>query len=126
MDHFETGRQGESIACEFLRRKGFRVISRNFRKAYGEIDIIALKDGGYRFVEVKTVTREMGESGSRVTSGYRPEEMAHEIKLRKVSKVADTYMESHDLDNDYQIDVVTVVLIPREKRAYCRLYEQVL
>lgn len=50
-----TGALGEEIAARFLERKGFRVAERNYRKPWGEIDIIAEKAGIVRFIEVKAV-----------------------------------------------------------------------
>ena len=52
-----VGQIGEDIACQFLERKGFKVLERNYRKPWGEIDIIAEKDGIVRFVEVKAFSR---------------------------------------------------------------------
>ena len=51
----EIGRIGEQIAAEFLESKGFKVLERNYRKPWGEIDIIAEKDKTVRFVEGKGV-----------------------------------------------------------------------
>ena len=48
-----TGALGEELARQFLARKGFHIITMNYRKPYGEIDIIAEKSGVVRFVEVK-------------------------------------------------------------------------
>ncbi len=45
---------GENAAAEFLKKKGYVILERNFRKGYGEIDIIAVKKGTLVFVEVKT------------------------------------------------------------------------
>ena len=39
----EVGRVGEDIAAQFLERKGFKILARNYRKPWGEIDIIAEK-----------------------------------------------------------------------------------
>ena len=55
----ETGDIGEKIAGLFLKSKGFTVIGTNYRKPWGEIDIIVRKKGKIHFIEVKTVkTRE--------------------------------------------------------------------
>lgn len=55
MDNRETGSRGESAACEYLARKGYLIENRNFRRTYGEIDIVAMAPDGCRvFVEVKT------------------------------------------------------------------------
>lgn len=45
---------GEDAACTFLQRKQYQIIERNFRKGYGEIDIIALHNNVLVFIEVKT------------------------------------------------------------------------
>lgn len=55
MDKQEIGYFGESAACEYLSKKGYLIENRNFRRTYGEIDIVALdRDGCRVFVEVKT------------------------------------------------------------------------
>jgi len=121
-----TGTIGENIARQFLERKGFSIIEMNYRKTYGEIDIIAEKEGTVRFVEVKSVTREPSADISRVTDSYRPEELAHESKLHKVARTAQAYMAARGDVRDYQVDVVGVILDPINKQARCRLFEQVL
>ena len=117
---------GESIATQYLERKGFRIIERNFRKPYGEIDIIAEFGNVVRFVEVKTVSRESLPDVSREMEDYRPEEMVHESKLRKVARTAELYMNNLSDMRDYQIDVVGVFLDQTTRKARCRLFEQVL
>jgi len=52
----KTGDLGESIACRFLINKGFSIVERNYLKKWGEIDIIAKKDGKAHFIEVKSVS----------------------------------------------------------------------
>ncbi len=51
------GRRGEDLACEFLKKNGYRIVERNFRCKIGEVDIIALGEGCICFVEVKARTR---------------------------------------------------------------------
>ena len=124
-----VGRLGEDLAGEFLERKGYRVIARNYRKPWGEIDIIAEKDGGVRFVEVKAVTRE--PSGEPAGDGSRemdriPEELVGRRKLEKLARTAELYMESMKDKREYQIDVVGVILDMGARKARCRLFEQVL
>jgi len=48
------GRQGETLAAGFLEEKGYRILARNFRSRFGEVDIIAQKDETVVFVEVKS------------------------------------------------------------------------
>ena len=113
-----TGKGGEEVACQFLARKGYKVIERNYRRKWGEIDIIAIKNNTVRFVEVKAVSRE--------SEAYRPEELLHVTKLRKVARTAALYMASHKDEREYQVDAVTVVMNQETHMARCRLFEQVL
>jgi putative endonuclease len=122
----EAGRIGEQVAADFLVRKGFKIIERNYRKPWGEIDIIAEKGGMVRFVEVKTLSRIGLTYVSRENNSYRPEEQAHTWKLRKVSRTAEIYMNSRNDPREYQIDVIGVYLNMTTRRASCRLFEQVL
>ncbi|MBU1612879.1 YraN family protein [Patescibacteria group bacterium] len=50
----EVGIWGEKMACEFLLRKGFVVLEKNYFATLGEIDIVAKHGGDYYFIEVKT------------------------------------------------------------------------
>lgn len=116
---------GEDIACKFLESKGFKVLDRNYRKPWGEIDIIAEKGGEIRFIEVKAISREKLPDISREMD-YRPEELVDARKLEKVARTATLYMESMNDNREYQIDVVGVIMSQSTKTARCRLFEQVL
>jgi putative endonuclease len=122
----EVGAAGEKVAAEFLRRKGYEIIQLNYRKPWGEIDIIAAKSGTVRFVEVKSVSREPLDSVTRENTDYRPEELVHAHKLKKVARTAEMYMNDTNDQRDYQIDVVGVFLDLARRKARCRLFEQVL
>ena len=122
----KTGAIGETVAAEFLRRKGFQILEKNYLKPWGEIDIIALKGGVVRFVEVKSVSRESLQDISRESNDHRPEELVHEQKLRKVARTAEMYMNDKNDPRDFQIDVVGVFLDMTNRKASCRLFEQVL
>jgi putative endonuclease len=120
-----TGALGEEIAATFLARKGFRIIEKNYRKPWGEIDIIAEKGGIVRFVEVKAFSGDL-EKFSRESNSYRPEEQIHPAKLRKIVRTAQLYMAYGEDDREYQIDAIGVILDPITRRARCRHYEQIL
>lgn len=122
-----VGEIGEGIAATYLESKGFRVIERNYRRPWGEIDIIAEKGEVVRFVEVKTVSRETLPDVTRESEhGYRPEEMIHEAKLRKIARTAEIYMNEKGDEREFQIDAVGVFLVERLRKARCRLFEQIL
>ena len=124
-DRKSVGHAGEDIGCQFLESKGFKVLERNYRRPWGEIDIVAEKDGIVRFIEVKAVSRESLPDISREMD-YRPEEMVTPEKLRKVARTAQLYMENKKDSREYQIDVVGVIMDMATKKARCRLIEQAL
>jgi putative endonuclease len=49
----ELGLEGEKMACAFLRHRGYRILERNYRCPFGEVDIIASRGGSLVFCEVK-------------------------------------------------------------------------
>ena len=121
----EVGRLGEDIACQFLVSRGFKVLDRNYRKPWGEIDIIAEYQGVVRFVEVKAVSRESLPDISREMDN-RPEELVDVRKLRKLARTAVLYMEVMKDHREFQIDVVGVVMDTKKRIARCRFFEQAL
>jgi len=83
----QIGKTGESIAVQFLRSKGYRILEQNYRTGLGEIDIIAWDRKTLVFVEVKARnSRRFGNPKSAVTSR----------KQRKISMVALQYLKSTD------------------------------
>jgi len=97
-----TAQKGENIACEFLKKKGYKIIERNFRKGYGEIDIIALKDNILVFVEVKT--RTSNQFGT-------PLEAISYFKLKSLIKTAQFYKVLNPrLPDSLRIDAISVML----------------
>ena len=78
----DFGRRGEDAACAYLLRHGYSIIERNYRCRRGEIDIIAAKDGGAVFVEVKTRrSLKFGTPGMAVTYGQAAENPHHGAAL---------------------------------------------
>lgn len=83
------GRSGEDLAILFLKKTGYKIIGKNFRSTFGEIDIIAKKEKYIYFCEVKT----------RWGSKYgNPEESVNSSKLTKIKKTVDYYLYINNLD----------------------------
>ena len=72
-EHLKRGRHGEKIAAKFLRKKGFRILRRNFKPSHGgEIDIVCRDEEILVFVEVKSRANEtFGRPSAAVDSGKR-------------------------------------------------------
>jgi len=90
-----TGDLGETIASGFVKRQGFQIITRNYRKKWGELDIVAVKDDTIHFFEVKStkVSRftQLTDKKSH-TVGYRPEEHVHQAKMARLRRIIQTYL----------------------------------
>ncbi len=117
----EIGKLGEDIAERHLVSSGHKIEGRNFRKPYGEIDIISSKNGITYFVEVKAgemdpVTRE---------TGYRPEEHVHPQKLKRLERMVSTYIEQFDI-KDWEFLILAIDIDRKAKRAYVRKISEVL
>jgi len=74
-----TGNYGEDLAEEFLKKRGYKILKRNFKTKIGEIDILTRQKKDIIIVEVKTKsTRELG-------AGY---EMVNYFKRKKLLQLA--------------------------------------
>ena len=72
MNNTRTGVLGEELAEIMLLEKGYTILARNLRCRYGEIDIIAAKNGVLAFVEVKTrLFGSCGRGSESVTAAKR-------------------------------------------------------
>ncbi|HWR59904.1 MAG TPA: YraN family protein [Thermodesulfovibrionales bacterium] len=79
------GVEGEDLAADFLKGKGYRIIARNYKTPIGEIDIIARDRGTLVFAEVKT--RAVGSFG-------HPFESVTPRKREKLRKLALYYLKN--------------------------------
>jgi putative endonuclease len=100
-DKIKTGVKGENLAAEFLQRKGFEIVARNFRHRRSEIDLIVKRENWIIFVEVKT--------RSSVAFG-EPEQFVDSKKVRMIFQAAEEYIFSNDWHGHVRFDVVSVKL----------------
>jgi len=106
------GAEGEKIAENFLREKGYRILSRNWKCKLGELDIVALKQKGkifkkpeaIVFVEVKTI------DSADVEFEGQPEENVNYFKQRHLIKSAQCYLKANKISPKipWQIDVIAI------------------
>lgn len=90
---------GEEYAVNYLKKHRYKILSRNYRKRFGEIDIIAGKKGTVAFVEVKT------RHENPLT---RPFEAVDTKKQEKIYRTSLAYIYENDLDCQYRFDVCEV------------------
>lgn len=115
----QFGDWGERLAERYLSGRGYEVLSRNFQRRCGEIDLICRKDDSLHFVEVKTRTlRSVERFGP-------PQDAVTGAKRRKIIETARTYLSENGSDTDtaWQIDVVSIICTGREEEARINLIE---
>lgn len=98
--HYSLGRRGENAASDFLMRRGYEILEKNYSERAGEIDLIAKKGERIIFAEVKT--RRSSRFGT-------PEEAANFKKQRKIIRLAARYLSIKGLtENPVSFDVLAV------------------
>jgi putative endonuclease len=103
-----VARFGEDIAANYLKKKGYQIIERNFRKGYGEIDIVSIYNNILVFVEVKTRTTALyGGAIEAISYG----------KMQKLTRTCEYYKMLHPkLPDSMRIDAVLIDLIGNEAK----------
>lgn len=127
-----VGKLGEELACVFLMKHGFSIVERNYLKKWGEIDVIAKKDGQIHFVEVKTVSRllkALGDRGvSHETYEYRPEDNVHPWKIQRLLRAIQSWVAEKDVSDEtlWQLDLITVELDLNSKKSKINYIENIV
>ena len=103
----EVGSIGEDIACEYLKERGYRIIDRNVKHSWGELDIVAKnREGVLVFIEVKTL------QGQR--EPYRPEDHYNYAKSEKTKRAAQLFAGKNSNllseKSGWRIDLVAIVI----------------
>lgn len=99
----EKGDLGENIATHFLENNGYTIIDRNYRKRYGEIDIIAIdRQSLYTvFIEVKLRNN---------TNNGHPIDAITTTKAENIRKTANDYLyKNNKLYTDVRFDVISIL-----------------
>ena len=96
MNSRKKGNLAEEKGVKFLEAHGFKIVERNFYTRFGEIDIIAFKEGTFHFVEVK--------SGLN----FEPIYNITPAKIKKITKTAYAFMKKNRIDKPFCIDALIV------------------
>ena len=98
--HNELGQKGEQAAVDFMEKKGYKIIRRNWTKHRHEIDIIAENEEYIIFIEVKTRTsRQWGN----------PEDFIGKTKIRRIVLAADLFLQLSDNEKPARFDIISAV-----------------
>ena len=95
------GRQGEALACKYLKKHGYKILEKNYTTPFGEADIVAKSRDGYTcFVEVKT--RETDAFG-------RPAEAVTREKQRRYRMIANFWCNMLRREVPVRFDVAAIL-----------------
>ena len=134
----KVGKFGEDVACVFLKKHGYKIVERNYSKKWGELDIVAKKAKKLCFVEVKTVSCEMSDveqvgnqaSVTHVTarnSDYRPEDNMSQSKIKKFTRVIQTYLQEKGIDKmEWSAALIAIRVDTAKKIAKVRFIENLV
>ena len=98
--HNDLGNKGEQLAINFLLKKGYTILDKNWRFQKAEVDIIARKNETLAVVEVKT--------RSSIDFG-NPQDFVNPKKIKLLVSAIDEYVISKDLDVDVRFDIIAII-----------------
>ncbi len=98
--HNELGKKGEQLAVDYLIKKGYTIVQRNYRFQKAEVDIIAKIKDTLAIVEVKT--------RSTVDFG-NPQDFVKPKQIQRLVKAVDEYVNVNKLDVEVRFDIIAIV-----------------
>ena len=105
--HNELGKKGEQLATDFLLKKDYVILEKNYRYLKAEVDIIAQKKNLLCVIEVKT--------RSSVYFG-KPEEFVNPKKIKLLLSAIDNYVVERDLDVEVRFDIIAIITNKKETK----------
>lgn len=98
MSTTDSGRQAESVAAEYLKKLGYKIMAKNWRTRWCEIDIVAEKDKVVYFVEVKYRQKSCWGDGLEVITNK---------KIQQMTFAADLWVQENNWQGDYRLVVIS-------------------
>lgn len=95
----QHGQVAEDIAAHFLQQQGLRILERNFRKPFGEIDIIASEQETLVFAEVRKRSHQRFADGAESINYH---------KRQKLRRAAQAYLQQHRWRGPVRFDVLVL------------------
>ena len=109
-DTKKLGIFAEGVARRYLLERGYEILAANCKMNFGELDIVARKNGVVSFVEVK--------ANKKYYEGFEPEMRVDPRKKNKLIKLAIAYILNNKLtEAPWQIDIVSVIFDFENKKA---------
>lgn len=98
--HNELGKEGEKFAIDYLMKKGYRVVEKNYRFLKAEVDVIAQK--GTTLIAVEVKTRSTDYFGD-------PQDFINPKKIKLLVSAMDNYVVEKDLDVEVRFDIIAII-----------------
>ena len=105
-EHNDFGNLAEQLAADFLEKKGYKILVKNYRYQKAEIDIIASFENLIIIVEVKA-------RGSDIF--MEPQEAVTKKKIKSLVMAADFFIKDRNLDQEVRFDIIAVLPDERKK-----------
>ena len=99
-EHNDFGNLAEDLAVEYLEKKNYRIIARNFRYQKAEIDIVAEFNGIIVVTEVKARS---------YNTLIEPQEAVTKKKIKSIVMCSDFFMNERKIDKEVRFDIITVL-----------------
>ena len=99
-DHTDFGKKAENLAADYLQKKGYDILVRNFRYQKAEIDIIAEFQNTIIIVEVKA---------RGIDALIEPHEAVNKRKIRLIVSAADEFMKERHSEQNVRFDIISVL-----------------
>ena len=99
-EHNEFGKLAEDLAADFLAKKGYKILVRNFRFQHHEIDIVS------EFQDLIVVTEVKSRSYDTL---IEPQEAVNKKKIKSIVQTADFFMTDNQIDKEVRFDIITVL-----------------
>ena len=115
----QLGAVAERYASDFLKSRDYGILSKNYRKPWGVIDIIAEKDGVVVFVEVKANHKEI--------IGFEPELRVNKEKIKRILRAARTFIaeKRYNPEPEWQVDIVAITIDKDRKVAKIKHFKNI-
>ena len=106
-EHNDFGKESENLAVEFLEKKGYKILVKNYHYLKAEIDIIAETENQIVIIEVK----------ARSTDTFlSPEEAVNKKKIRLLISAANHFLEENEIDKEARFDIISI--LPNENNQF--------
>ena len=99
-NHNDLGTYGETLALDYLKTKGYKILETNWKYSRAEVDIIAWDGEVLVFIEVKTRSYD---------TVAKPEDAINKKKITLLSQAAAVYMEQINHDWEIRFDVISIL-----------------